>query len=295
MRNFTSYGLARGMDDLTLHVIGNRSVFVIVEFAVGATPTNARLEVTNDAIGKGNATTIALADPSRMPRTYGDANSTSVLDGEPFSLTAYSANVSAAFVSKGLNITILWDSSTHVITDLIVGAPTDWELYTLPMYFYGASPNMTGLPPTGNGTDPVTLTPEVVGIMPEANRRELSQRMPVASFTTHLHPGRYIKSDCIIIGPRGGGSSYRSCATTDERDGFASLGGGGMKLLSVMIELDARKPFCEHVYAPLVMLTPDGRETSGGGGLGGQKRGAGNRDYRGTFLHEQIHGFEFFR
>jgi len=298
-RTFTGYGLARGMDDLTLHLVGNRAVFVIVEFATGVTPTNPRLSVYNDAVGSGSATTIALAPPSSLPRTYGDADPTSVLDGVPFSTTAYSANVSKTLVSKGLHITVLSDASAsstainHVISDLMIGAPTEWELYTLPMYFYGASPNMTGTPPTGNGTAPVTLTPEVVGIMPEANRRELSQRMPVASFTARLHPGRYIKSDCIIIGPRGSPSAYRSCAVTDERDGFGSLGGGGMKLLAVMMELDGRKPFCEHVYAPLVMLTPDGGQTSGGGGLGGQKRGAGNRDYRGTFLHEQIHGFEF--
>ena len=50
------------------------------------------------------------------------------------------------------------------------------------MYYYGASPTMTGYPPTGNGTALVTLTPEVVGIMPEANRRELAQRLPIASF-----------------------------------------------------------------------------------------------------------------
>ena len=294
-RNFSGYGLASGMDDLTLHLVGNRKVFVIVEFELptGTALTNPRLSVYNDALGSGNATVIPLADPSYMPPTYGDRNSSSVLDGVPFSTTAYSANVSAALVSKGLHITVLWNSSSHVISDIMIGAPTDWELYTLPMYYYGATPNMTGNPPTGNGTVPVTLTPEVVGIMPEANRRELSQRMPVASFTTHLHPGRYIQSDCIIINPRGSPSSYRSCSTTDERDGFGSLGGGGMKLLAVMMELDGRKPFCEHVYAPLVMLTPDRRETSGGGGLGGQKRGAGNRDYRGTFLHEQIHGFEF--
>ena len=289
-RTFTGYGLASGMDDLTLHLVGNRAVFVIVEFAT--TPTNPELSVYNDA--HPTPTTIQLKPPSDLPPTYGDADPNSVLDGVPFSTTAYSANVSKTLISKGLHISVVSAGSViHTISDIVVGAPTDWELYTLPMYYYGASPDMTGTPPTGNGTAPVTLTPEVVGIMPEANRRELSQRMPVASFTTHLHPGRYIKSDCIIISPRGSPSAYRSCSVTDERDGFASLAGGGMKLLAVMMELDGRKPFCEHVYAPLVMLTPEGGQTSGGGGLGGQKRGAGNRDYRGTFLHEQIHGFEF--
>ena len=296
MRDFQGLNLADGMDDLTLHLVGGRSVFAIVEFG-DVTPTNPQLSVYNDALGIGSATVIPLADPSHLPPTYGDANSSSVLDGVPFSTTAYSANISSSLVSKGLHITVSWDGgSPLVFADIVVGAPTEWELISLPMYYYGASPTMTGYPPTGNGTALVTLTPEVVGIMPEANRRELAQRLPIASFKTSLHPARYLKSDCVIVNPRGNPQPRRVCGDDVDDDGdhdTDAVSAGSMKILAVMLELDAIKPLCDHVFAPVVIPSSVDPH-SGADGLGGGKRGAGNREYRGRFLHEQIHGFAFY-
>lgn len=79
---------------------------------------------------------------------------------------------------------------------LVVGAPVDFEVISLPFYLFGADP--------ANTTDDKgrLMTPDFVGKMSEGRVREFQARMPLATFRSTLHPARYFKSDYIVVGPR---------------------------------------------------------------------------------------------
>lgn len=277
----SGYSLQDGYSDLDLHLVGSRKALAIIEFG-DVTPTNPRLSITHDASSA--AYVIPLVGPDLLPKTYGDVNPTDAADGQPYSATAYSATIPAEYVQPGLDIAILDDVMAETkFADILVGASTHFEIVSMPLYFFGADPAST----THDGK---VLTPEVAGKMSEDQSKEYMARLPVASFQSTLHPGRFLKSEYAVIEPRGGGSAYRCYEKADLTSGFDIIS-SGLNIIGALRELDGSIPLAKQYYASIIMQKKNGAYTDVGGGLGGGHIGAGDYSFGGIFFHEQGHAF----
>ena len=201
--------------DIDLHLVGNREALAIFELGSLAESSAVSMHVTNEARGS-DEVEIALSPPSQIPGTYGDDDAGSAMDGEPYSTTAWTGTIPADLIKKGLSIKVSYPGGEQTWSSFAVGAPTDFGIVSLPFYFFGADPATT----THNG---VTLTPELAGRMPESVEEEYKQRLPIASFSSRLHPARFFKSPYAIVAPRKGGSAYRVFHKEDVKDGFAVI------------------------------------------------------------------------
>ena len=208
-----------------------------------------------------------------------------VTDGAPLSTTAYSAVINASYVKRGLVVKVLYNADgVATWPNLIVGAPTRFDIITMPFYFFGADPETTM-------HKEKKLTPEVAGTMPSEDvQKEYMAKLPVASFHTKLHPAKYFKSQHMIISPRQGGPAYRLLHKEDAKDGFAPLS-SAMNLIGTLRNVDGASPFANQYYGSMVMHNKEGQYTGPGGGLGGGHIGTGDYSFGGIFYHEQGHAF----
>lgn len=204
-------------ETVSLHLVGERRALAVVEFGDVA-PVNPRLELTHAEMNE--TLTIALTPPTALPGTYGDEDAESAADGERYSTTAYSCVVDAVHVKRGLTITVKEDSAptTRTFDGIVVGAPTRFEILSLPLYMFGMDPK------TATNQKGESLLPEVAGRMKSDAAAEYFARLPVANFTNAQHPSKYFQSSFAVIRPRNGGEAYRLTNADEQRDGYATLG-----------------------------------------------------------------------
>ena len=206
-------------------------------------------------------------------------------DGQPYSTTAYSAFINASYVKRGLVIKVLYNTDgVTTWSNLIVGAPTRFDIVTVPLYFFGADPATA----VHKGKK---LTPDLVGSMPSDDiAYEYMTKLPIASFKLRHHPAKYFKTPYMIVSPRSGGPAYRLLHKEDAKDGFAPLS-VGMNIIGTFRSMDGEEDMATQYYGAMVMNDKSGQYTGPGGGLGGGHIGTGDYSYGGIFYHEQGHAF----
>ena len=260
------------LENLSLRLVGERETLALVEFGSGVpTPANARIEVRRD--GTTAVTTIALRGPAYLPGTYETG-------GDAYSTTAYSCEIPAALVKKGLSITVKEDSvgTSATFASIQVGAPSYYRVVTLPLYYFGMDP--------ATATDGSTaLTASLVGDMAAAKAADLRSRLPVKDFTIGAHPVSYAKLPYAVINPRQGGPGYRMRNSDERRDGYAALS-HAMHYLGALRRLEGMETFPVQYYAALIQADANGNYVSPGGGLGGGARAAGDYSMNGILHHE---------
>ena len=274
-REWKDAGLKPKLADVDLHLVGERDVLAIVEFGNQVT-SSPKLFVSNDRTGA-NAAEVALRSPDHMPDTQGDAV-------ELYSHTAWTAKIPGELVTRGMQIFVEWAEGEKTWSDITVGAPTPFELVSLPLYFFGAHPDDTK---DGLGHP---LTPELAGRMPTSVEAEYRERLPISRFHTRLHPARFFRSDHAVVGPRLGGPAYRLSRKEDARDGFAVLS-SVMQIMAAIRDMDGAKPLATQYYGSLLQHDAEGKYAGPGGGLGGGGVGAGDYSFGGVFFHEAGHAF----
>ena len=213
-REWKDAGLKPKLADVDLHLVGECDVLAIVEFGNQVT-SSPKLFVSNDRTGA-NAVEVALRSPDHMPDTQGDAV-------ELYSHTAWTAKIPGELVTRGMQIFVEWAEGEKTWSDITVGAPTPFELVSLPLYFFGAHPDDTK---DGLGHP---LTPELAGRMPTSVEAEYRERLPISRFHTRLHPARFFRSDHAVVGPRLGdgvstgkhGSYASGCSFVTPKNRFA--------------------------------------------------------------------------
>ena len=269
--------------DVDLHLVGKREALAIFELGLLAESSAVSMHVTNEERGS-DEVEIALSPPSQIPGTYGDEDAGSAMDGEPYSITAWTGTIPADLIKKGLSIKVTYPGGEQTWSSITVGAPTDLEIVSLPFYFFGADPATT----TDDG---VLLTPELAGRMPSSVEEEYKQRLPIASFSTRLHSARFFKSPYIVVAPRQGGPAYRTYRMADMRDDLAALS-VAMQILTEIQRVDGVLRLAVQHYGSIILYNDAEERYSGpGAGLGGGHRGTGDYSFGGIFFHEQGHAF----
>ena len=189
--------------DMELHLVGLRKTLAIVEYNEAAIPTVPRLKVSHAELAE--PVIVTLNPPALFPPTLGDLNATSLDDGAPYSVTAYSVVLDAALIAQGLEIVIMMDGGGgEVLYNLTghVGAPTKLTFYNLPFYWYGASESLT---------QKGILSAERVGNMPTERQVEYFGLSAVANFTSVLHSARKFEHRDFVSKPRGCNSGKAPC------------------------------------------------------------------------------------
>jgi len=292
-------------DDLYIdaHLSGNRSTLFVIEFG-GSVPTNPELIFTNDALA-GNQMKLTLNDPSLLPKTHGHDDPMA----RPYSTTAYSVVLDAAYIVKGLKVFVKTDNlGNSAEMSIPVGPVISMKTWSVPLYMFGASEDMLD-------KDGVPVTKERRGWMGDEKAQEHWAKYPFARFYNGLHPIQKFESPYWIIRPRTSKTGRKKTAfrayykndiarpinsdysvdssddTSDSyKDGFGDEA-SGLAFLSLLHELDGEFHLSTHYYAALIFRSEDGEWESGGAGLGGGHHGAGTSDFEGIFYHEQGHAF----
>ena len=255
-----------GEHESSLHVVGGRSLLVLVDLA-GPTPAEPQLEgwLAGELLGA-----VPLAAPAALPPTEAG--------GPAYSASMYSATIDAAWVRPGLALRV--SAAGHEPSAeraLPVGVDSDFDMWTLPFYLFGATPeNTVPLAETAKPDD--------------ASATELYAKWPIARVNFRPHPAERVQWPYIIVGPRDGGPAMRVNNKDEQKDGFAVMS-AVLGVLRAVREANGEAGTNNQYYAPLLMWTAGGEYGEPGGGLGGGSVGTGDYAYAGIFIHEQGHAF----
>lgn len=255
-----------GDSDASLHVVGGRSLLALVELG-GQPPAEPMLEAWLDGALLG---AVPLADPSALPPTEAG--------GPAYSASMYSATVDAAWVRPGLTLRVAaagFEASAE--RALPVGVDSDFDMWTLPFYLFGA---------TEQNSAPLAQTAKP----DEASATELRAKWPIARVNFLQHPAKQVAWPYIIVGPRDGAPAMRVNNKDEQKDGFAVMS-AVLGVLGALRDANGEGGTNNQYYAPLLMLTAGGEYGEPGGGLGGGSVGTGDYAYAGIFIHEQGHAF----
>jgi hypothetical protein len=250
-----------------LHVVGGRSFLALVELAQPpSSPPMLEAWAAGQLLGS-----VPLDPPSALPPTEAQ--------GSAYGEMLHSAEVDAAWVVPGLEIRIV-DADGLPIgepTPLPVGADTEFDMWTLPFYLFGAN---------DDNSAPIAQT----GMPGPDAQAELYAKWPIARVNFVQHPATRVDWPYIIVGPRDGAPAMRVEAKDQQLDGFAVMS-AVLNTLSALRDANGESGTNNQYYAPLLMLTSGGIYEHPGGGLGGGHLGTGDYDYSGIFIHEQGHAF----
>jgi hypothetical protein len=267
-------------------------------------PTNPELIFTNDNLN-GSQMKLTLNDPSLLPKTHGHDDPMAV----PYSTSAYSVVLDAAYIVKGLKVFVKTDNLGNSEEMLIpVGPAIAMKTYSIPMYMFGANEDMLD-------KDGIPLSVEKHGWMGEEKAQEHWAKYPFATFYNGLHPMRKFQNDYWIIEPRTSKTGRKKTAfrahfrddfrrkidsdytvdsssdlKDDYKDGFGDEA-SGLAFLELLLGIDGEKYFATHAYTSLLFRDEFGVYQTGGAGLGGGHIGAGTSSFEGIFYHEQGHAF----
>lgn len=250
----------------SLHVVGGRELLALVRFA-GEAPAGAALEAWADGVMLGS---VPLEPPEALPPTE---------DGGPgYGEGLYSATVAAEWVRQGLSLRVAADGfMASAMLSLPVGVDSDFDMWTLPFYLFGA--NDANSVPIAEAAKP-----------DEASRTELVAKWPIARVNFAQHPAQRVDWPYLVVGPRDSGPAMRVTNKDEQKDGFAVMS-GVLGVLGALRDANGEGGTNNHYYAPLMMLNAQAMYEGPGGGLGGGSRGTGDVSYGGIFIHEQGHAF----
>lgn len=250
----------------SLHVVGGRGLLALVELGADA-PDGAALEVLVDGEVLGEA---PLASPAMLPPTEAG--------GPAYGEAVHSATVEAGWVRPGLALRVTAPGfAASEPTELLVGAASDFDMWILPFYLFGAD---------DENTAPIAET----AVPDEASRTELFAKWPIARVNFAQHPAMRVDWPTIVVGPRDGAPAMVVANKDQQLDGFAVMS-AVLGVLGAVREANGEVGTNSQIYAPLLMLTELGEYGSPGGGLGGGSVGTGDHEYGGIFIHEQGHAF----
>ena len=305
---------------LTLTLVAERDALAIVDFGVGVDPSTVtapkiRVKVDGDRISK----TLMLRPPSELPPNYiqdigrgktlramTEAEKKAAHIGTPYSTTAFSVIIPAAFVKPGLVVQISADRAEHEFTTyrdnvsfrVPVRVPVVLPLVVIPFYLFGAS--HATLWKDGS----YTMTPENAGVLPQDVHDAFAARVPASRFHSFLHESRGMHIDeCLIYSPRDNQPPFRQCGHSPNHTGFDHFHtiGQTLRLVTAIRATDGTKRAGYMYYSSIVQEVDEdksrgrkaGRYQGPGGGLGGGSRGAGPSEFKALFYHEVGHGFGF--
>lgn len=150
-----------------LHMVAKRDVLVLIDFAV--TPTAPVLEVW---LGNTKQGELPLGTPATLPSNEPGALA-------PFSTSKYWANIPAQWVYPGLRVIVRDGTNYAATTTIKVGAPSTFNVYSLPFYLFGATESLIPFSQTA-APDATTQT-------------ELIAKWPVATLNAVNHPAGKIQ------------------------------------------------------------------------------------------------------
>lgn len=250
----------------SLHVVGGRELLALVSFE-GTTPGSPVVEAWVDGAMLGSA---PLEPPEALPPTEAG--------GPSYGAGLYGATVAAEWVRPGLSLRVTADGfAASAATELPVGVDSDFDMWTLPFYLFGA--NDDNSVPIAEAAKP-----------DDASRAELVAKWPIARVNFAQHPAMRVAWPYLVVGPRDSGPAMRVNNKDEQKDGFAVMS-GVLGVLGALRDANGEGDTNNHYYAPLMMLNAQGVYEEPGGGLGGGSRGTGDVSYGGIFIHEQGHAF----
>jgi hypothetical protein len=251
--------------EYSLHVVGGRSLLALVELG-GQVPGPAiEAWVGDELLGS-----VPLDPPSALPPTEAG--------GPIYRENVYSATVDAAWVRPGLALRAAADGfAPSASKPLPVGVDSEFDMWTLPFYLFGAD---------DDNSIPIAETAKP----DEVSAAELIAKWPIARVNFAQHPAGRVDWPYIVVGPRDGGPAMRVDDKDEQKDGFAVMS-AVLGVLGALRDANGEGGTNNHYYAPLMMLTAQGEYESPGGGLGGGSLGTGDHVYAGIFIHEQGHAF----
>ena len=250
----------------SLHVVGGRSLLALVELGADA-PEGAALEVSvaGEVLGE-----VPLDPPSALPPTEAG--------GPAYGEAVHSATVDAGWVRPGLALRVTAPGfAASEPTMLLVGVDSDFDMWILPFYLFGAN---------DENSAPIAET----AVPDEASRTELIAKWPIARVNFAQHPAMRVDWPTIVVGPRDGAPAMVVANKDQQLDGFAVMS-AVLGVLGALRDANGESGTNSQIYAPLLMLTELGEYGDPGGGLGGGSVGTGDHAYSGIFIHEQGHAF----
>ncbi len=255
-----------GEVERSLHVVGGRSLLALVELTVDV-PAAPVLEVRRGGDVLGSA---PLLPPTELPPT--EAGGPALASG------LHSAELDAAWIVPGVVLAVTAEGfSASEERPLPVGVDSDFDMWMLPFYLFGA--NDQNAPPIAE-----TAAPDA------ASAAELIAKWPIARVNFAQHPAERVDWPTIVVGPREGQPAMVVHNKDEQKDGFAVMS-AVLGVLGALRGANGEGPTNNQYYAPLMMLDAQGTYQSPGGGLGGGALGTGDHVYAGIFIHEQGHAF----
>jgi len=261
---------------IDLHLVGLKRTLAIVTLSGTTSAPSAGTYTTASG-------TFSLQPSSTFPDTYtGTAPATS-----KYSSVAMWADITPTDVVVGMYIRV--DITSPVILTQtftpVVGRPTDFEIISIPFYYFGADESMTY-----EGT---TLTATVTGSMSSATVTMARDRLPVASFANVHHPGWKFEIPTLILGPTSSYNAFRATSKADVPDGGFSVIGKTHEILDILRKAEGNMYTTVQYYGSVIYSDANSAIFGApiGSGLGGSSVGAGDFLFSAAFWHEQGHAF----
>ena len=223
---------------LTMTLVGEKKAIALVTVSNGPSSTmlaSGTLTVDNDALPA--AVAVTLRSASTLPPTFNTPSDRSTRTYATDILWCY---VDAQYIKQGLSIKVdvRFASNARPMPKTFtppVGAPTTYEMVTIPFYLLGADETISD-----GGT---TLTADFVGDMPAARESMAADRLPVSRVTGKRHAARGFKAPKLVLGP----STHRQLEATrvsSKRELFSGwtseLGDKVMELTSLIRKAEGK-------------------------------------------------------
>jgi hypothetical protein len=258
-------------DTSSLKLVGKRDTLVLVTLGV----TDAANPVINATANGTPLGKVALSLPSALPPTEAG--------GAPNKAGVYSAVLPAAWLVKGLSLTISADNYLASTTSApAIGAASVLELNIIPFYLFGAN-------------DENSETLASIQAPSVAVQNDLYDKWPVSELKIKPFNGGRIDMPSIVVAPRPNSNNVRQPAyllsnMDEQQDGYAAMD-SVLTLTKLMRQANGEAATNTLYYGPMLVLNAAGKQKSLGGGLGSNGGGVGDTAYSGIFLHEMGHAF----
>jgi hypothetical protein len=255
----------------SLKLVGKRETLALVTLGVSdAVNPVVTASVTGAVLGK-----VALNAPAALPATEAS--------GTPFKVGIYSAPLPAAWLVKGLSLSVSADNYlASAASNPVVGAPSTLELNIVPFYLFGA--NDANSQPLSS-----VQTPSL------ALQNDIYDKWPVSELKIKPFGGGRVDMANMVVAPRKDANgvaqpAYLLANMDQQRDGYAAMS-TALTLMKKMREANGEAATNNLYYGPLVVLNAAGKQVALGGGLGGGGGGVGDFASPGIFIHEMGHAF----
>lgn len=257
--------------DTKLTLVGKREALALV--TLGASDAaNPVVNATADGKSLGK---VALAAPSALPPTEAG--------GAPYRTGLYSAVLPAAWMVKGVSLTVSADNYTpSTAVTPTIGAPSVMDLNIIPFYLFGA-----------NDSNAEKLAD--VQAPKAATLNDMYDKWPIAQLNAKAFSGGRVSFPSLVVSPRNDRNNvrqpaYRLNSMDEQRDGYAAMS-AVLGLLGLMRAANGEDATNTLYYGPMITLNAAGKQVGLGGGLGGGGGGVGDTSYSGVFIHEIGHAY----